>query len=73
MTKGDVLYAYIMKPQGRKTAVIKSLREEEKVCSVESLGRGALSFAQHSGVLVVDLPDGRDEEYPNVLKIRFEK
>ena len=53
--------------------MIKSRREEKKVCSVELLGRGALSFTQHSGVLVVDLPDRWDEEYPNVLKICFEK
>ena len=70
VTKGDVLYAFIMKPQNRKTAVIKSLHEDEKVCSVELLGKGPATFAQHSGILVVDLPDGRDEEYPNVLKIR---
>jgi alpha-L-fucosidase len=56
--------------EGHSCVVIDGFREDEKVCSVELLGKDPATFAQHSGILVVDLPDGRDEEYPNVLKIR---
>ena len=71
VTKGDVLYAFIMKPQGRKTAVIKSLKESEIVKAATLLGVGPATFMQHGGILIVDLPEGRDEEYPNVLKLQF--
>ena len=60
-----------MKSADRKTAVIKSLRPDEKVREVSLLGFGKLSFVQHAGVLIVDLPEQRDTEYPNALKIEF--
>ena len=69
--KDGILYAFVMKSADRKTAVIKSLRPDEKVREVSLLGFGKLSFVQHAGVLIVDLPEQRDTEYPNALKIEF--
>ncbi|MBO4292735.1 MAG: alpha-L-fucosidase [Lachnospiraceae bacterium] len=71
VVKENAVYAFIMKPGERKTAVIKSFREDERVKEVGLLGSGPVPFAQHSGILVVDLPERRDTEYPNVLKILF--
>lgn len=69
--KDGALYAFVMKPDHRKEAVITSLMQEETVSSVTYLGAGALPFSQHSGILVVDLPDRRDTRFPGVLKIQF--
>ena len=35
------------------------------------LGIGPVTFVQHSGVLIVDLPDRRETTMPGVLKISF--
>lgn len=69
--KDGVLYAFVMKAGERGPVVIKSLREDEKVKSVELLGYGPLTFAQHAGVLIVSLPERMDKEYPSALKILF--
>ena len=69
--KDGVLYAYVMKADERKTTVIKSLNKDEKVKEITLLGKGKVNFVQHEGVLVIDLPEDRDKEYPNVLKIMF--
>ena len=69
--KDGKLYAFIMKAKDRKTTVIKSLTKDDVVTEVTLLGYGSVPFMQHSGVLVVDLPDDRDKEYPNALKIQF--
>ena len=61
-----------MKPDTIKTAVIKSFKPEEKISDVELLGYGKVPIMQHSGILVADLPEKRDKEYPNVLKIGFQ-
>jgi len=60
-----------MSPNPDKTIVIKSLKEDEHVSGVRLLGVGELSFAQHSGMLVVDLPDKLPTEYANALEIKF--
>ena len=67
--KDGSVYAFIMRTEHCPTAVITSFKPEEEVRSVEYLGCGPVSFAQHSGVLVVDLPEGRDARMPGVLKI----
>ena len=69
--KDGRLYAFIMSPDPDKTIVIKSLKEDEHVSSVRLLGVGELSFAQHSGMLIVDLPDKMPTEYANALEIEF--
>ena len=50
-----------MKPDTIKTAVIKIFKPEETVSTVELLGYGSVNFMQHSGILVIDLPEKRDE------------
>ncbi len=60
-----------MKSVGRRNTVITSIKEEEHVSAVRLLGYGAVSFYQHSGVLVVDLPEKLPTEYANVLEISF--
>lgn len=65
------LYAFMMCTQMGKTAVIKSLTEAEHVSAVRMLGAGELSFAQFSGVLVVNLPDRLPTPYANALEISF--
>lgn len=69
--KDGKLYAYVMKSVGRRNTVITSIKEEEHVSAVRLLGYGAVSFYQHSGVLVVDLPEKLPTEYANVLEISF--
>lgn len=70
--KGGKLYAYVMKPAGRKNTVIRSLAENERVGAVRLLGHGAVDFKQYAGALVVDLPEKLPTEYANVLEISFE-
>lgn len=67
--KDGNVYAFIMKGDHTKTAVIKSFKPEETVSAVEYLGVGPVEFVQYSGVLVIDLPDRRDTHMPGVLKI----
>lgn len=71
VTKGDTLYAFIMCPNIGRTAVLRSLSAEEIVKSVSLLGVGELTFSQHSGVLVIDLPEEMPTPYANALKITF--
>ena len=71
VTRDGRLYAFIMCPDMVSTAVIRSLRESERVGSVRLLGAGPLTFHQHSGVLVVDLPDKMPTPYANALEITF--
>ena len=71
--KDGNVYAFIMKPDTIKTAVIKTFKPEETVSTVELLGYGSVNFMQHSGILVIDLPEKRDKEYPNALKISFSR
>lgn len=70
--KDNKLYAYIMSPKARKTAVIKSLREDEKVSKVRLLGVGELAFNQYAGVLVIELPEQMPTSYANALEISFQ-
>lgn len=67
--KDICLYAFAMKPDHRKEAVTTSLKPEEKISRVDFLGHGPIEFAQHSGILIADLPEGRDSRFPGVLKI----
>ena len=69
--KDGKLYAFMMCPKMGKAAVIRSLKEEEKVSAVRLLGVGNLAFTQYAGLLVVELPDKMPTEYANALEITF--
>ena len=69
--KDGCIYAFIMKGDHSKNAVIKSLTPEEKVQSIEYLGAGPVNYVQHAGVLVIDLPERKDNGMPGVLKIKL--
>lgn len=71
VTKDGRLYAFIMCPNMGRTAIIRSLQEEETVRAVRLLGAGSLTFSQHSGILVIDLPDKMPTPYANALEITF--
>ena len=71
MQKQGKLYVYMMKSTNRANTVIKSLKPDEKVSAVKLLGHGNVTFAQHSGILVVDLPEKMPSEYACVLELSF--
>ena len=70
-TKGNKLYAFILKPADNRIAVIKSLNENETVKSVKLLGGDSLPYVQAYGVLTVKLPDSLPTKYTNCLEITF--
>ena len=65
------LYAFMMKADQGKAAVIKSLHVDEIVKDVSLLGEGKLPFNQSYGVLTVKLPESLPTEYVNCLKIEL--
>ena len=69
--KQEKLYVYVMKSANRANTVIKSLKPDEKVLAAKLLGHGKVTFAQHSGILVVDLPEKMPSEYACVLELSF--
>lgn len=71
--KDGKLYAFVMKPSGRRTAVITSLKPEEQAAAVRLLGTGPVTFTQHNGILVADLPERMPGEYACTLEITFVK
>ena len=70
-TKGNNLYAFMMRAPESRVAVIKSLTENEQVKDVQLLGGDRLPFRQSFGVLTVRLPEKLPTEYTNCLKITF--
>ncbi len=68
-TKGNTLYAFMLKAPESRVAVIKSLKPEEKVTAVRLLGAGELPFNQSFGVLTVQLPQDLPTAYTNCLAI----
>jgi alpha-L-fucosidase len=71
VSKGNTIYAFILKPSNNGVMVIKSLDESEKVKSVKLLGGGALPFVQTYGVLTVKLPETLPTEYTNCIAIEI--
>lgn len=65
------LYAFVMKSVRRKSTVITSLKDGERVSAVRLLGHGFVDFHRHTGALVVDLPEKLPTEYADVLEISF--
>lgn len=70
--KGNTLYAFMMAVSPERVAVIKSLKQGERVHDVRLLGAGKLPFAQNFGVLTVKLPDKLPTYYTNCLAIELE-
>lgn len=68
-SKGNNVYAFMMKAPESGVAVIKSFTEAEKVKEVSILGGEKLPFEQSFGVLTVKLPEKMSTEYTNCLKI----
>lgn len=71
--RGSTLYAFQMRWPEDGRAVIRSLRETEKVKSVRLLGAGETEFAQAYGTLVVRLPERGPTAYAHVLAIELEE
>ena len=67
--KGNVVYAYMMRPESEESAVIHGLGRlsEKEVKSVEVSGRPA-EFEQKDGALMVRLPAGLDKGMPACIK-----
>ncbi|MEI6425413.1 MAG: alpha-L-fucosidase C-terminal domain-containing protein, partial [Lentisphaerota bacterium] len=68
---GKTLYAFLLKAPENRVAVLKSLKDSEKVTSVKLLGGGKCKFSQSFGVLTVKLPDDMPTQYSNVLAIEM--
>jgi len=71
VSKGNKVYAFILKAPDNRIAVIKSLTEADKVKSVKLLGGDKLPFEQAYGVLTVKLPDILPTEYTNCVQIEL--
>jgi alpha-L-fucosidase len=69
-SKGDNIYAFMMKTPVGRTAVIRSFTPAEKVREVTLLGNGPVPFSQNYGVLTVKLPQELPTAYTNCLAIR---
>ncbi|MCQ2457764.1 MAG: alpha-L-fucosidase [Clostridia bacterium] len=70
--KDGKLYAFIMKPNNRRNAVITSLKETERVKGIRLLGAGEVPFVQHGGIVIADLPEKMPSDYACALEITFE-
>lgn len=68
-SKGNNVYAFMMRVPEAHVSVIKSFTEAEHVKAVKLLGGEELPFTQSFGVLTVKLPDTMPTEYANCLKI----
>jgi alpha-L-fucosidase len=70
-SKGNTVYAFMMKTPKTGTAIIKSFTAGEKVIAVSMLGEGQVPFSQNFGVLVVNLPYELPTMYANCLAIEL--
>ncbi|MBT3380190.1 MAG: alpha-L-fucosidase [Lentisphaerae bacterium] len=70
-TKGNTLYAFLLKTPENRIAVVKSLTEADKVSSVRLLGAGECAFSQAFGTLTVKLPDDLATSYTQCLAIEL--
>jgi len=69
-TKGDKVYAFMLKPPENNVAVLTSFADE-KVKSVRLLGIGEVPFSHEFGLLTVKLPVSLPVEYANCFEIAF--
>jgi len=70
-SKGNTVYAFIMKTPQNRTIVIRSFKPEEKAASVRLLGGGEVSYSQNFGVITVKLPETLPTAYVNCLAIEL--
>jgi alpha-L-fucosidase len=70
-SKGNTVYAFIMKTPESGTLVIRSFRGDEKIVSVKLLGDGPVPFSQNYGVLTVKLPVKLPTRYTNCLAVEL--
>ena len=63
------LYAFMMCRKAAGAAVIRSLREEERVRTVRLLGYGEVAFQQFAETLIIKLPEKLPTPYVNVFEI----
>jgi alpha-L-fucosidase len=70
-TRGQTLYAFMLKAPENRIAVLKSLGETDRVLSVRLLGAGECEFRQAFGVLTVKLPSALPTSYTNALAIQL--
>ena len=66
--KDDAIYAFLMAAPESRTAIIKSLADEN-IAKVELLGAGEIPWSKNFGVLTAKLPENLPTEYVNCLKI----
>ncbi|MDR2617898.1 MAG: alpha-L-fucosidase [Treponema sp.] len=70
-SKGNTVYAFIMKAVENGTAVIRSFKPDDKVRSVRLLGSGPVPYSQNFGVLTVKLPEKLPTAYTNCLAVEL--
>jgi len=70
-SKGNTVYAFIMKAPENRTVVIRSFKPEEKITSVKLLGSGEVSFSQNYGVVTAKLPEELPTAYTNCLALKL--
>jgi alpha-L-fucosidase len=70
-SKGNTIYAFMMKAPENRTAVIKSFTAGEKVTAVRLLGAGKTPFSQNFGILAVRLPEELPSSYANCLAVEL--
>ena len=70
-TKGQVVYAFLMKTPEKRTAVIRSFKDDEKILSVKLLGSDQVPFSWNYGVLSVKLPEKMPTPYLNCIAIEL--
>ncbi len=70
-TRGKTLYAFLLRAPDNRVAVVKSLRESDRVAAVRLLGAGECPFQQAFGVLNVKLPAELPTRYVNALAIEL--
>ena len=68
-SKGNTVYAYIMKAPQNRVSVIRSFALDEKITSVRLLGAGEVPYSQNFGMVTVKLPDTLPTAYANCLAI----
>jgi alpha-L-fucosidase len=71
-SKGKTLYAFMMRTPEKRSAVIQSFREDEKISAVKLLGVGAVPFSFNYGVLTIKLPEKMPTQYTNCFAIELD-
>jgi alpha-L-fucosidase len=70
-SKGKTVYAFMMKTPEKRSAVIQSFREDEKISAVRLLGVGAVPFSFNYGILTIKLPEKMPTQYTNCFAIEL--